>query len=181
MDEIRIYVASLSDYNAGVLHGVWIDLGGKPDVEDVYQAVQEMLKASPTAASEGLPAEEWAIHDYEGFEGVRLSEWDSFGRVVDLAEGIGEHGAAFAAWEEHRNAMGLSYDEDFDDYFCGEWDSCEDFAEEWFYDVYSEQLGELDESNLPVRFDRDEAWMQLGDHYSGYRRDGVWFVFGDNV
>ena len=50
-----------------------------------------MLAASPEPG-----AEEWAIHDYEGFGEMRLSEWESFERVSAIAAGIAEHGAAFA-------------------------------------------------------------------------------------
>ena len=42
-----------------------------------------MLVASPIDA-----AEEWAIHDYEGFEGAPISEWESFKSVANIAEFI---------------------------------------------------------------------------------------------
>jgi len=54
--EYRIYVASLSDYNAGRLHGAWID--ATQDADEIEAEVQEMLAASPEPI-----AEEWAIHD----------------------------------------------------------------------------------------------------------------------
>ncbi len=31
-----------------------------------------MLDASPTAKESGLPAEEWALHDYEGWCGFKI-------------------------------------------------------------------------------------------------------------
>ncbi|RYH20560.1 MAG: antirestriction protein ArdA, partial [Alcaligenaceae bacterium] len=55
----RIYVASLSDYNAGILHGMWYDLGDFDDVDDVHAAIRAMLSLSPTALAERNPAEEW--------------------------------------------------------------------------------------------------------------------------
>ena len=42
----RIYVASLSDYNAGILHGVWLDAAQEPD--ELQAHIDLML---PTAAS----------------------------------------------------------------------------------------------------------------------------------
>ena len=60
-----------------------------------------MLAARPSRC-----AEEWAIHDYEGFGALRLSEWESFERVSAIAAGIAEHGDAFSAW--------LSYDSSLD-------------------------------------------------------------------
>jgi len=41
----RIYVASLSDYNAGLLLGEWIDLDGK-DTDDVQGEIAAMLRNS---------------------------------------------------------------------------------------------------------------------------------------
>src|ERR1700722_1252880 len=63
----RIYVASLSDYNAGRLHGEWLDAAQDP--EAILAGISAMLAASPEPG-----AEEWAIHDYEQFCGVRLCE-----------------------------------------------------------------------------------------------------------
>ena len=67
--ELRIYVADLAAYNAGILHGVWIDATLELDV--IQEQVNTMLTASP---EEG--AEEYAIHDYEGFDGYNLSEYE---------------------------------------------------------------------------------------------------------
>ncbi len=66
----RIYVACLAAYNNGRLHGRWIDAG--QDVEEIQTEITEMLAASPIQL-----AEEWAIHDYEGFEGASLGEFSS--------------------------------------------------------------------------------------------------------
>ncbi len=67
--EIRIYVADLAAYNAGKLHGAWID--ATDELEDIGQQVQTMLAQSPEPG-----AEEYAIHDYEGFAGYPLSEYE---------------------------------------------------------------------------------------------------------
>lgn len=46
-----------------------------------------MLRASP------IPdAAEWAIHDYEGFDGVRIAEYAGIDDVVEIAAFISEHG-----------------------------------------------------------------------------------------
>ena len=84
-DRPRIYVACLAAYNNGRLHGCWIDT---TDPHEVWQQVREMLAASPEP-----DAEEWAIHDYEGFDGCQISEWASFDAVCELADFIEEHGA----------------------------------------------------------------------------------------
>jgi hypothetical protein len=54
---LRIYVASLSDYNDGVLHGAWINADQEAD--ELHGDVGAMLRESIQPW-----AEEWAIHDY---------------------------------------------------------------------------------------------------------------------
>lgn len=58
-NEIRICVADLAAYNAGHLHGVWID--ACDDIDDIWEQIKTMLADSPVENSE-----EYAIHDYEG-------------------------------------------------------------------------------------------------------------------
>lgn len=47
-----------------------------------------MLKASPVP-----DVEKWAIHDFEGFEGVQLSENEGLASVAEMAAFISEHDA----------------------------------------------------------------------------------------
>ena len=99
LDGPRIYVASLTDYNAGILHGTWVaaDLG----VEVMTEAIDEMLAASPSMARYGDVAEEWRIDDVDGWgRHLHISEYESLESIARLAEGISEHGDAFGAWAE---------------------------------------------------------------------------------
>lgn len=89
-EQPRIYVACLAAYNSGYLHGAWIDAAQEP--WGIYDAVRVMLAASPIA-----DAEEWAIHDYEGFGGIRIEEYTGFKRVSELATFLAEHGEVGAA------------------------------------------------------------------------------------
>src|SRR3954468_4463852 len=66
----RIWVASLSDYNSGTLHGAWIDAAR--DESELQADIETMLAASPLTAATGEPAEEWAIHDSDGFAPLRI-------------------------------------------------------------------------------------------------------------
>lgn len=126
MSEIRIYVACLAAYNNGILHGRHIDatLGES----HIWEQTQAMLKASPIE-----DAEEWAIHDYEGFEGADVSEWESFESVAAMAEFIEEH-------EELGGALLAHYGGDLDDAktalenYCGEYESLEDYARNFIED-----------------------------------------------
>lgn len=90
----RIYVACLAAYNNGILHGAWVDAA--QDAWAIYDEVKAMLAASPVVG-----AEEWAIHDYEGFGHVRISEYTSFETVAELAAFIVENGALGAAVLHH--------------------------------------------------------------------------------
>ncbi len=77
-EEIRIYVACLASYNNGRLHGVWID--ALEDIDDIQDQINEMLESSPEP-----DAEEWAVHDYEGFGGYQLSEYEDIGTIHEIA------------------------------------------------------------------------------------------------
>ena len=81
----RIYVACLAAYNTGILHGRWID--ASTDAEEMETATRAMLAASPIPE-----AEEWAIHDDEGFGKSVLHESDSFQRIAELVAFLEEHG-----------------------------------------------------------------------------------------
>lgn len=118
------YVASLSDYNAGRMHGCFIDDCTDPDA--IHDAIQAMLRESPEAI-----AEEWAIHDYEGFGPIHLHEYESLTTVVRLARGITELGPAFAAWAAYIGSAQWDDDLDqFEDAYLGHYDSARDYAEE---------------------------------------------------
>ena len=120
----RIYVACLAAYNNGRLHGCWIDCN--QESEEIREAIQEMLKKSPEPM-----AEEYAIHDHEGWGGLSLSEGENIEKLAELAGLIDEHGEAYIAYTEH---VGTDYAtlEDFEDAYNGEWDSPEEFAEDLF-------------------------------------------------
>ena len=86
----RIYVACLASYNVGHLYGAWIE--ARHGAEAIRQGIRRMLARSPV---EG--AEEYAIHNYEGFEGAPIHEYASPETVAELAAFIVEHGALGAA------------------------------------------------------------------------------------
>ncbi len=85
-EEIRVYVADLAAYNNGFLHGVWID--ATLELDDIQEQVSEMLKATPLDEV----AEEYAIHDYEGFGAYSVSEYEGLESVHEVACFLEEHG-----------------------------------------------------------------------------------------
>ncbi len=82
--DIRIYVADLAAYNNGKLHGVWIN--ATDDLDAIRQQINQMLAESPESF-----AEEYAIHDYEGFGGYALSEYAGLETVHEIACFIEEY------------------------------------------------------------------------------------------
>lgn len=119
----RIYVACLAAYNNGYLHGAWIDAAQEPSA--IYDAVRVMLAASPIKG-----AEEWAIHDYESFGGIRISEYASFERVSALAAFITEHGKIGAAVLDHYGDNLDEAREAMADRYLGEYASLADYMQE---------------------------------------------------
>ena len=83
-DEIRVYVADLAAYNNGKLHGVWIN--ATDDMDEIQEQINQMLDESPEQG-----AEEYALHDYEGFNGYGLGEYESIGSVHEIALFIEEY------------------------------------------------------------------------------------------
>lgn len=132
----RVYVASLTDYNHGVLHGSWIDAAVEPD--ELHAGIQQMLANSPTARQIGQPAEEWAIHDYENFGPLQLGEYQSVEWITEVASGIAEHGPAFAAWAEHTASEPQDLQR-FTDCYLGEWESVDAYVEGYLDDLGATQ------------------------------------------
>lgn len=214
----RIYVASLADYNAGVLHGAWIDA---TDADTIQDEVNAMLRASKhpnvmvscpdcdgtSAVAEGLTdafdapdgepiyacdtchdngevpsAEEWAIHDYEGFAGIKLSEWEPFETVANLAALIEEHGEAIALFYNNDTSRDIdSLADDFQEAYRGQHDTLEAYAAD-----YIEQTGMLDNVNETIKnyFDYESFARDLklgGDVWTERDSDGNLHVFDNNV
>ncbi len=146
----RIWVGCLAAYNAGHLHGRWIDV---TDTDDIWETVRAMLADSPEAN-----AGEWSIFDYEGFDGAEVSESAGFDRVCVLADYIGEHGELGGKLLEH---FGQDLDEAhaaFEDY-AGEHKNLGDFATD-----FTEETGtEIPESlALYIDYDAMGRDMELG-------------------
>ena len=121
--DIRIYVADLAAYNNGKLHGVWIN--ATDDLDDIQEQVNQMLAESP----EGF-AEEYAIHDYEGFDGYDLSEYEGLKTAHEIACFIEEYpdfgGELLNNFDGDLEEANAAAEENY----CGCYKSLADFAEE---------------------------------------------------
>jgi antirestriction protein len=123
----RIYVADLAAYNAGRLHGSWLDADQEIDV--LHEQVQAMLRRSPEPG-----AEEYAVHDFENFGEFVPHEFEPLERLARIGRGISEHGPAFGAWAAHCAGDDELLDQ-FEDAFRGEWASLAAYTEELLDDL----------------------------------------------
>jgi antirestriction protein len=150
-DEIRIYIADLTAYNNGKLHGVWINACG--DINDVREQIKAMLAVSP----EGF-AEEYAIHDYEGFGGYALREHEGIETAHEIACFITEY-PDFGG--ELLNHFGGNLEEAkaaADDNYCGCYKSPADYAQE-----LTEETSQLPERlTYYIDYERMGRDMEMG-------------------
>jgi antirestriction protein len=157
VDAPRVWVGSLSDYVAGYLHGEWLD--ADLDADELAAAVQFILKNSHE-----LDAEEYGVFDYDGFGEAAglLGEYPSLATVARVAQGIAEHGQAFAAWAAYVGPEQAELLDRFEDHYLGEWESME---------AYAENL--LDESEAYRVIDEAPEWLRpyLELDVAGYARD----------
>ncbi|MEM6554381.1 MAG: antirestriction protein ArdA [Pseudomonadota bacterium] len=146
----KIWVGCWAAYNAGRLHGRWIEV---TDVGEIWDEVRAMLAASPAPG-----AEEWGIFDYQGFEGAEVSEQADFAHVCQLAEFIGEHGPLGGKLLEHFGQNLNEAKAAFEDY-AGEYKNLADFAAE-----FTEETGvKIPESlSFYINYDALGRDMELG-------------------
>jgi antirestriction protein len=120
-DAPQIYVACLSAYNNGKLHGMWIDC--TQDAAEIRDDIEWMLSWSPCRDYEAC--EEWAIHDYQNWHDIRISENEDIDKLAELAQILTEHGEAFATYYNYDSEVTV---EDFQENYRGEYESEEDFV-----------------------------------------------------
>lgn len=183
---LDIYVASLTDYNAGVLHGVWIrDLENAIDSDEIMEEIEAMLEESPTAARESeeqddlIEAAEWAIHDYSAdfdYHKLGLGEHEDLDELIELAKLVDEHGEAFVLFVENEGFDIDTARNAFEEAYEGEYKDEEDFA----YELV-DSLGYLDTAPdiLKNYFDYEAFARDLfiGDYYSENMDNGKIAVF----
>lgn len=173
----RIYVASLADYTAGYLHGCWID--ANQPVEDIRKQVAQML-----AKSRQPIAEEWAIHDYDNFGTLRLSEFENLEHVAEVARLMAEHGPLFADLVNH---LGDASNVDearryMDEAYRGAFDSLADYASDLIDDCYCDVLKGLpDFMRYHIDYDGIGRDMELGGDVFTVEHGGKVHVFDSQI
>ena len=159
----------LASNNAGKLRGAWIDATQEPD--EIKAEVHAMLAKSPEPV-----AEEHAIHDADGFEGVFISEWASFEEVHNIALLIEEHGALGAELLNHWNNDVNEVQRLFEDgYYLGAWDSVATYAQE-----ITEETTEIpDHLKFYVNYQSMARDMELNGDIFTVELDGQVHIFAN--
>lgn len=162
---VGVYVACLASYNAGRLHGAWVDLEECQDVDDLQEAINWVLRHSPEPG-----AEEWAVHDSCGLPGyLSRTEWPELTQLIEWAQAAAELSDAdeLEAYRIECDNQGETITIDaFRDVYRGVYASGEDYAQE-----LAEELG-----NIPANagwpaycIDWEAAWRELT--FDGYREE----------
>ena len=130
LPDLGVYVACVASYNAGTLHGAWVDLDGVTDADQLQEAIDWVLATSPEPG-----AEEYAIHDSCGLPSIlRSTEWPDLSDLASFAE-TAETVQDAEAYRLACDYAGQVIDEDkFTATWCGVWDSEADFALERCYE-----------------------------------------------
>ena len=159
-DQLMVYFASLADYNAGVLHGTWVNIGNMVDVDDLRDEIQHMLEIS-----EQPDAEEWAIHDISGFGPLRIPEYFDLEKLLLITENALEYGKVYLHFLNYHDIdEGLQIN--FEEAYRGTWKKRGEYVEHLVTggsDKLYEELGWV------YRYiDWEGAWRELecGEHYS---------------
>lgn len=125
----KIYAACLAAYNNSILHGEWID--ATQGIDGIWDGINAMLAASPMPG-----AEEFAIHDYEDFGCVKISEYTSIEKVAEIAEFLAEHGELGAELITHFSDSIEDARTALEDNYHGEYDSEAGYAESIVEECY---------------------------------------------
>jgi antirestriction protein len=169
--ERSIYVACLSSYNNGILHGKWIKLLTKKPYHDeeiwefdknyIQDEINSMLKSSK------MPyADEWAVHDYNNF--INLGEYPSIDEIEKYMYAIEKHSYdVVKGFKEMYPSEDISSLDDKEYHL--HYSSFKEYAEHYANEIV---LCEYNSDSTIYRyFDYDLFAKDLQDNYSVYETD----------
>jgi len=162
----QIYVACLSSYTNGILYGAWID--ATQLVEDIWVEIKQLLDNSPIPG-----AEEFTVHDFQGFGSLHIDEYESLKQIHEKAVFVVEHGhlgAELAAYygnlEEAEEAL--------ENHYMGVYSSELDYAIHLFDECYLHDIPE----SVQYYVDYDKFCRDIFiDSYFSIDIDGKTHVF----
>jgi antirestriction protein len=163
----QVWIGCLAAYNAGRLHGKWVDAY---DADEMEEAAKEVIRTSPAWQLDGH-AEEWFIADYNAFPHSvvgELGEYASFETVANVANALQDHGDTFAAWLETQDS-GLDLSdtklvERFQEEYRGDYDSEEAYAMEYACELGWSGLEGSQIEEIASYIDWESVARELFDH-----------------
>ena len=172
-DGPAIYVACLASYNKGILYGKWISLEWCTDLQELEQAVSDVLKGSPEA-----DAEEWAIHDSQCLPSFLQGEYESLERLNEWAEvtaNVSDRDAYMYACE---NEADIISEDKFMEIYWGHHSSEAHFVEEHY-----EEQGVLKDlpCELAYAIDWQRVWESEFDcnGWHSHYANGGYYIFSN--
>ena len=122
----KVWIGCLAAYNAGCLHGEWVDA---TDADELEEAKDRILASSPEPM-----AEEWFIADTDGFGHGLVGEYSPFEEVAKIGAAIEEHDGAFLAYAEVCDDVDTAIDT-FEEAYRGQWDSEQAYIYQYVDDI----------------------------------------------
>jgi antirestriction protein len=118
----------------------------------MQEEIAEMLAKSPVA-----DAEEWAIHDYEGFQGIKVNEWHDLEKLAEIASALSDadNPELLAELHNHLGYSDINQAVEYMDYYQGEFDDLESYAMDFI-----ESTGDLD--RLPKSLHNQSIMQAFG-------------------
>lgn len=152
---VSVHVESSDDRVGG-----WVDLVDFYDSEGFFEAVKTMTRGADEIIVTDVEA------PFRSVDHISLADVWAFFEVLDNA-----HDANAMAAYLGFNGWDLNYADNFDDAWCGEWDSIEDYALNWFEEIHGDLLA------FPgFKIEVDTVAWQM-DHYEATAPDGSTHVF----
>jgi len=153
----RIYVACLASYNCGILHGVWLDATQEVDI--ILKEISLMLSKSRIPG-----AEESAIHDYEGFCSLEISEYEAIEDVHQKALFVLAHGELGAKLATYYGGNLDDAEEALAEHYHGEHKTELDYAMDLFDELYLDAIPEP--ARYYVDYDMFQRDIFINDYFS---------------
>lgn len=131
----EVYVACLSSYNNGILHGTWIN--AVQLLENIWEQIWQLLDESPMES-----AEEFALHGCQGFYSLRIGEYESIEAVHEKAMFIVQYGELGAELATYYDGNLEQAKEALKEYYQGQYQSRLDYAAYLFDELYLHDIPE---------------------------------------
>lgn len=145
-DTPKIWIGCLAAYNAGELHGEWVE--ANQSVECLEKEIEEILGSSPEE-----DAEEWMVSDYDNF--------GSFGDLLGEYPSLDDVSRAAFFYAEHKKLAEIAFK------YCENLDEAIDMVEERYAGCYA-SLGDFAEeyfrgfSTIPKELEYYIDWEKMG-------------------